>query len=69
MVTAAATVDCMTPRGGGLLLFDRRVIDSVVFKLTGEAFIHSGVVLGVYNCSRVRETIKEVGCQPPPPHA
>ena len=50
-------------KGEGLLLFDRRVIDTVGSKLTGEASFQSGVGLGVWRISRVGEAIQEVGCR------
>ena len=33
--------------GGGLFLFERRVLDAVGFKMTGEAYVQSGVDLSV----------------------
>ena len=41
-------------KGGGLFLFDSRVIYTVVFKLVGELSVQSGVGLGVWRLSWVR---------------
>ena len=53
--------------GGGIFLFDRRVLDAVGFKLTFETYVKSGVGLGVWRISWVGEAIQEVGCHNIPP--
>ena len=48
-------------------MFDRRFFNAVGFKLIGETSIQSGVGLGAWGISRVREAIQEVGlCNNPP---
>ena len=49
--------------GGGLFLFERRVLDAVGFKMTGEASVQPGAGLGIWRLSRAREAIQEVGLQ------
>ena len=53
--------------GGDLLLLDRGVLDYLGFKLTGEVYIQSSVVLGVWRLSWVGEDILQVGCRNHPP--
>ena len=47
--------------GGGLFLFDWRVLDAVCFKLAGEASFQYGVGLVVWRLSGVSRSIQEVG--------
>ena len=54
-------------KGGGLFLFDRRVLDNIGIKLTGGAYGQSSVRLGVWIFSRVGEDIHEVGHRNHPP--
>ena len=54
-------------KGGGLLSFYWRVLDSVGSNLEGEASVQSGIGLGIWRLSRVGETIQEVvQCNRPP---
>ena len=48
-------------------MFDLRVLNTVGFKLVGEASVQFGVGLGVWRLSRVREAIQEVGRHNRPP--
>ena len=48
-------------KGGGLFLFDRRVLDAVGFKLPGERSAQSGVGMSVWRIYWVREAIQGVG--------
>ena len=48
-------------KGYSLLFFDRRVLGAIGFKLVGEAYVQSGVGLGIRRLSRVWEAIQEVG--------
>ena len=45
--------------GGGLSLFECIVLDAVLFKLPVETPVHSGVGLGVWIISWVREAIQD----------
>ena len=53
--------------GGSILSFDRKVLDAIGFKLTGEASVQSGLGLGVWKFSRVGEAIQDVGHRNIPP--
>ena len=46
---------------GRIFSLERRFLDVVGFKLTGEASVQFGVGLGVWRLSRVREATQEAG--------
>ena len=44
-------------------MFDRRILDVIVFNLTGDTSVQSSVGLGVWRLSWVRKIIQEVECR------